>query len=165
GSASDVTLGGTDDSGTGGGGDTGGGDIGPPPATFPRLFLASRGHGVSIWNNTDRIAADRAPDAHLDIPPPGASQLARRGNRLFVSANIPNGSTADPVRIFDGASTLAGGESPTDTLAQSTFPSSQGNEFVQVDALGELWTNQLNGPWLVGDAFAENHTTVGQAHV
>ena len=162
GSASDVTLGGTDDGGTGG--DTGGDDIGPPPATFPRLFLASRGHGLSIWNNADRLAADVAPDAHIDIPPAGAAQLARRGNRLFVTANIPNGSTADPVRIFDGASTLAGGASPTDTLSPSTFPSSQGPEWVQVDALGELWTNQLNGPWLIGDAFAVGHATVGRAH-
>ena len=161
GSASDVTLGGTNG---GDAGDTGGDDIGPPPATFPRLFLASRGHGVSIWNNADRIGADRAADAYVDVPPTGAAQLALRGNRLFVTANMPNGTTADPVRIFDGASTLAGGASPSDTLPQSTFPSSLGPEYVQVDALGELWTNQQNGPWLVGDAFAVNHSTSAQAH-
>src|SRR5205823_5868071 len=149
GSASDVTLGGTDDTGTNGDGGTI--DSGPPPATFPRLYLASRGHGLSIWNNVDRVAADRSPDAAIDVPPSGAAQLAIRGDRLFVTANIPNGLTSDPVRIFDGASTLSSGASPSDTLPPSTFPSSLGAELVQVDALGELWTNQQSGPWLVGD--------------
>src|SRR5439155_26493099 len=45
-----------------------------------------------------------------------------------------------------------------------TFPSSLGAELVQVDALGELWTNQQSGPWLVGDALSVGHDSIAKAH-
>jgi hypothetical protein len=160
GSASDVTLGGAADTG----GDGGGTDAAPPPSTYPRLVVASRAYGISIWNNVDRVTTDRAADVRIAITRNGARQVALHGDRLFVSPRVDVGGTDDPVWIFDGASRLAVGATVTDTLPQSAFPGSSGSEAVQVDAVGGLWTNQLNGPWLVGDALSVNHSTIAKAH-
>ena len=155
GGASDVTLGGSDDSGVSDGvvGDDAASDA-PRPATYPRLLLASAA-GISVWNNVDKITAVHAPDVTLDLGGVGARVLAAHGDRLFVATKTASASVP-AVLVFDSLSALGAGAKESARLPISAFPGTVASDFngvrAEVDATGNLWVSTAYGPWLLGDA-------------